>query len=292
MRIACIPALDEERTIAKVVIGCQKYVDKVVVCDDGSSDMTADIAERLGAEVIRHDRNMGKGEALRSLFLRAKKLGADVMVTIDGDGQHDPNEIPSLLKPLESGGVDIVIGSRFLAKGNSVPDHRRVMNKILNVMTIEGVSDTQSGFRAYGRRAIESLLPGEMGMGVDSELIIDAVQGGLTVAEVPASVSYGIGKTSKLNPAHHAVDVIFSLIKLTSMRHPLMFYGVPGLALVSFGLYYLFRAENLFSAQQTITPLTLTYGLLAFSITLFGLLALFTGIILFTISTVVRKNQG
>ena len=283
--------MDEERSIARVVIGCQKHVDKVVVCDDGSSDMTADIAERLGADVIRHDRNMGKGEAMRSLFKRAKKLDADVMVTIDGDGQHDPDEIPNLLKPLESGEVDIVIGSRFLTGGSGVPEHRAVMNRILSIMTIEGISDTQSGFRAYGKRAIEKLLPGEMGMGVDSEILIDAVKAGLVVAEVPASVSYGIGKTSKLNPAHHTADVVFSLVKLMSIRHPLVFFGVPGFALVSFGLYYLFRAETLFSAQQVITPLTLTYGLLAFSITLFGLLALFTGIILFTIATLVRKNQ-
>jgi glycosyltransferase involved in cell wall biosynthesis len=292
LKVACIPALNEERTIAMMVLGCQRYVDRVIVCDDGSSDMTSEIAKRLGAQVIRHDTNVGKGEALRSLFKAAKSLGADVMVTIDGDAQHDPNEIPKLLKAMEETGADIVIGSRFLEGGESVPGHRRVVNRLLNVMTLDGVSDTQSGFRAYGKRAVDDLLPAERGMGVDSEILIDAAAGGLTIVEVPIAVSYGVGVTSKLNPAHHTLDVGFSLIKLTSIRHPLLFYGVPGAALVLVGVYYLVRTVTLFSEQQVVTNLTLTYGLLAFSITLFGLLALFTGVILFTVSTLVRKGQA
>jgi glycosyltransferase involved in cell wall biosynthesis len=86
--IACIPAYNEEKTIAKVIIKTQKYVDKVIVCDDGSKDMTSEIAERLGAIVIKHERNMGKGEALRNLFKKAIELNADIVITLDGDGQH------------------------------------------------------------------------------------------------------------------------------------------------------------------------------------------------------------
>lgn len=293
LRVACIPAYDEERTIAKVVIGCQKYVDRVVVCDDGSTDLTAEIAERLGADVIKHPSNMGKGEALRSLFKAARKLDADVMVTIDADGQHDPKEIPQLLTELDKGEADIVIGSRFVKGGDSskMPPHRKVMNKLFNAMTLEGVSDTQSGFRAYGRKAINGIVPGEAGMGVDSEILIDAASGGLVIEEVPITVSYGVGKTSKLNPAHHSLDVIFSLVKLVSIRHPLLFYGIPGLGLLVVGIFYFYKTIALFSHTQIITTLMLTYGFLAFALAFFGLLALFTGVILFTISTVVRKGQ-
>jgi glycosyltransferase involved in cell wall biosynthesis len=291
LRVVCIPAYNEERTIAMMVIGCQAHVDRVIVCDDGSGDMTGEIARRLGADVIRHDKNMGKGQALRSLFIEVRKLGGEVMVTIDADAQHDPSEIPKLLAPLESGDADIVVGSRFLRTGDTVPKHRRVVNKLFNLMTIDGISDTQSGFRAYGSRAIQRILPAEAGMGVDSEILMDAAHDGLRIVEVPVTVSYGVGKTSKLNPAHHTLDVFFSIIKITSIRHPLVFYGIPGSALVLVGLYYLYRTIALFSVQQQITPLTLSYGLVAFAITIAGLLALFTGVILFTISSVVRKSQ-
>ena len=291
LRVACIPAYNEERTIAKVLIGCQAYVDKVIVCDDGSDDMTSEIASRLGAEVIRHERNMGKGQALRSLFIAAKRLGSDVMVTIDADAQHDPSEIPQLLTPLSSGEADIVIGSRFLGSEGSVPQHRRIVNKLFNLMTMDGISDTQSGFRAYGKKAIQGILPAEAGMGVDSEILMDAAGDGFRIVEVPITVSYGIGKTSKLNPAHHTLDVVFSIVKLTSIRHPLLFYGLPGLVLMSIGLYYLYRTLALFSEQQQITTLTLSYGLISFAVAIFGLLAFFTGVILFTISSLVRKTQ-
>ncbi|MEM4234770.1 MAG: glycosyltransferase family 2 protein, partial [Candidatus Methanomethylicaceae archaeon] len=116
--IACIPAYNEERNIASVLLKTMKYVDKVIVCDDGSLDMTGEIAERLGAEVIRHERNMGYGAALRSLFKRSAELDPDVMVTIDADSQHNPEDIKRLTDPVLKGEADIVIGSRLLVEGN------------------------------------------------------------------------------------------------------------------------------------------------------------------------------
>ncbi|MGH9920908.1 MAG: glycosyltransferase family 2 protein, partial [Nitrososphaerales archaeon] len=103
LRVAGIPALNEEKTIGRVVLLAQKHVDQVFVIDDGSEDMTGQIAERLGAKVIRHPQNMGKGEALRSLFSACRDMGADVLVTLDGDNQHEADEIPLLIGPLESG---------------------------------------------------------------------------------------------------------------------------------------------------------------------------------------------
>ena len=289
IKVACIPAYNEEKTIGKVVVRAQDYVDEVLVCDDGSKDMTAGIAERLGAKVIRHEQNMGKGEAFRSLFSACRDMGADVMVTLDGDDQHEPAEIPQLLEPLARGEADIVIGSRF-NDTNEIPAHRRVGNRLLNAVTLAGVSDTQSGFRAYNKRAVQLLHPSETGMGVDSELLMDASRQGLRILEVPVSVKYGIGKTSTHNPVYHTLDVLTSAIKLTSIRHPMTFYGIPGLVITLVGFYFIIHAYLLFLSQQLLTDLVLTYALMGFSVSIFGLFTFFTGIILFTLSTVLKKG--
>jgi glycosyltransferase involved in cell wall biosynthesis len=109
-----IPAYNEEKTIARAVLGAQKHAHIIIVCDDGSSDLTGEIADRLGAVVVRHEKNLGYGAALQSLFERAKELNADVLVTLDSDGQHNPAEIPRLVKPIEDGVAEVVLGSRFL----------------------------------------------------------------------------------------------------------------------------------------------------------------------------------
>lgn len=289
--MACIPAFNEERTIAKVVLAAKAFVDEVIVVDDGSTDSTGQIAGALGAKVIRHSRNMGKGEAMRSLFSACRDLGADFMVTLDGDGQHEPAEIPLLVDPLKRNEADIVIGARFHDGNTGIPAHRRVGNKLLNAVTISGVSDTQSGFRAYSRKAVQALRPSESGMGVDSEILMDASKNGLRIMEVPVSVKYGIGKTSTHNPVYHTVDVLTSAIKLTSIRHPMTFYGIPGLVVTLIGFYFVIHAYLLFLSKQLITDLVLTYALAGFSIGIFGLFTFFTGIILFTLSTVLRKGS-
>lgn len=289
--MACIPAFNEERTIAKVILGARAFVDRIVVADDGSTDATGEIATALGAKVIRHSRNMGKGEAMRSLFTECRDLGADVMVTLDGDGQHEPAEIPILVDPLKRNQADIVIGARFHDGNTGIPAHRRMGNKLLNAVTIPGVSDTQSGFRAYSKKAVQAIRPTESGMGVDSEILMDASKSGLRIVEVPVSVNYGIGKTSTHNPVYHTVDVLTSAIKLTSIRHPMTFYGIPGVVVTLLGFYFVVHAYLLFLGKQVITDLVLTYALVGFSVGIFGLFTFFTGIILFTVSTVLRKGS-
>jgi len=230
--VACIPAYNEELTIAKVVLKARRHVDKVIVCDDGSTDMTAEIAEACGAEVIRHERNMGYGAAIGSLLKRAREVGADIMVTLDADGQHDPDYIPRLIEPVMRGEADIVIGSRFLANEADIPAYRRIGIKIINWVTGRGsnkISDTQSGFRAYSRKAIEVILPTETGMGVSTEILLRAEERGLKVKEVPVRIIYDVERPSKMNPIAHGLDVVFSTIKHLSIRHPLMFYGIPGI---------------------------------------------------------------
>ena len=290
-KVACIPAFNEERTIGKVVVGALKHVDQVVVCDDGSEDMTSDIAEKLGAKVIRHGENMGKGEAFRSLFSACRDMGADIMVTLDADDQHEPAEIPQLIDPVVKGEADVVIGARF-NNGNKIPAHRRVGNRLLNAVTLDGVTDTQSGFRAYSKKAIQALRPTEAGMGVDSEILMEASRKGLRIMEVPITVRYGIGKTSTHNPIYHTIDVFTSAIKLTSVRHPMTFYGIPGFIIALAGFYFVAHAYLLFVSSQSLSNLVIIYALMGFSIGIFGLFTLFTGIILFTISTVLRRGTG
>lgn len=272
------------------MIRAQKFVDEVLVCDDGSADMTAAIAEKLGARVIRHERNMGKGEAFRSLFSACRDMGADVMITLDGDDQHDPGEIPKLVEPLANDQADIVIGARFHGGNTNIPTHRKVGNKLLNAVTVDGISDTQSGFRAYNKKAIAAIRPTESGMGVDSEILMDASKLGLRILEVPVSVQYGIGKTSTHNPIYHTVDVLTSAIKLTSIRHPMTFYGIPGMVITLLGFYLVVHAYLVFLTQQAISDIVLVYALTGFSLGIFGLFTFFTGIILFTLSTVLRKG--
>jgi len=202
--VALIPAYNEERTIAKVVLMTQKHVDKVIVCDDGSTDMTTEIAKRLGAEVVRHDRNMGYGEALQCLFRRAMEFGADIIITLDGDGQHDPSEIPALIKPILKDDVAVVVGSRFLdrKKTESVPLYRRFGVKALTKLALgtnSKMSDAQCGFRAYGRKALEGLEFSESGTGISFEILIKAKKSGLKVVEVPIGSSYHGRKRLKRN---------------------------------------------------------------------------------------------
>ena len=291
--VACIPAHNEERTIARVVIQAQKYVDRVVVCDDGSSDMTAEITEKLGATVVRHERNVGYGAALRSLFGEARRLDADVVVTLDADGQHDPKMIPSLLEPTIRGEADIVIGSRFLGNEQEIPTYRRfgieIITKFGNVCSRCGIRDAQSGFRAYNRKALDLLEPTECGMGASLELLMKAQENRLTVKEIPIVVEYTVEKPSECNPLYHGLDVVASTVKHLSIRHPLFVYGIPGLLLCIMGILFGFWALDIFSKTR---ELVTNIALLSSGSLILGVLLMATGMILFTMISVLREEAS
>ena len=109
-----IPAFNEEKNIAGIISKLKKYADTIIVCDDGSTDLTAKISEELGAIVITHEKNKGYGASINSLFLKAKELETNVFVTFDADGQHRVIDIPIVIKPVINNEADLVIGSRFL----------------------------------------------------------------------------------------------------------------------------------------------------------------------------------
>lgn len=285
-----IPALDEEGTIAKVIVRSKKHVARVLVVDDGSKDDTASIAKGLGATVISHGKNLGKGAAIRDCFAWAKRSGADVLVTLDGDGQHDPSFIPKLVNALQKAKADVVIGSRR-TRPPEMPRYRWLGERALDLATQvrigERVVDAQSGFRAYSRKAIENLVAAEYGMGVDSETIMRAHRAGMKITEIPITATYAGLKPSSQNPVMHALDVIFSVVKFVSIRHPLTFYGGFSAAALSISLIFGWITLDYYQRWgRVITNL----ALISIASGIVGFLALFTGIILFTLITVVREK--
>ncbi len=292
MIVVCIPARNEEKTIASVLIKAKPHADKIIVCDDGSSDMTPKIAQALGAEVITTKSSPGYGSALESLFSRALQLAPDVMVTLDADGQHDPDEIPTLVKPIVENKCDIVVGSRF-KKGRSksaTPAYRRAgiltITKLTETASGLKLTDAQSGFRAYGRTALRTIAPVELGMGASVELLMRAGETKLRVTEVPASIKHGNLDTSTHNPVYHGMDVVSSIFKFVAMRHPLIFFGIPGAITIVFGLGFGYFTIQDYALQAK--PIT-NIALLSMAIVSSGLLLVFMGLILFTLSSLIKE---
>ena len=229
--IAAIPCLNEGQFISDIVTRARRYVDRVIVVDDGSTDNTCEIAKAAGAEVIRHERRQGPGVATMSGFEAAKTYDADILITLDGDGQHNPDEIPQVLAPIFRGEADLVIGSRFLQPNlnqsqpvstslNHAPKYRKfgidIINWLYNFGSKFRVSDSQSGFRAHSRKLFEAIDITEKGFGFSVQVLIQARQKGFLVKEVPISCIYH-PESSSLNPMAHGLGVALSVIKLRFM---------------------------------------------------------------------------
>lgn len=238
--LAAIPAWNQEMRVASVVLLARNFVDTVLVVNDGSADRTAVVAERAGAVVVSHVDNRGYGGAIQSCFHYAKDNGFDAMIILDSDGQHDPEDVPRVLDPIINGVADISIGSRFLDSDTKVPFYRKVGIGVITGVT-KGVSngmtlkDSQSGFRAYSRKAIEVLLPRDNGMGASVELLLDANKLGLKIVEIPVSISYD-EESSTQNPIKHGLSVIGSIVRYVEFDHPLLVFWVTGLVLFMIGL--------------------------------------------------------
>ena len=194
-----------------------EYVDEVIVADDGSVDNTAQVAEAAGAIVIKSAFNQGAGQATKTCFRVAKERDADVLVTLDSDGQHNAEEIPRVLAPIIERGADLVIGSRFLDDNYNIPRYRRfginVITSLLNIASEVKVSDSQSCFRAYSKRAIDSLHITEPGFAFSIELLVQARRKGLAISEVPISCVYHSASHTR-NPVVHGVGVALSVVRL------------------------------------------------------------------------------
>jgi len=237
---AVIPAYNEELAIGSVVLKTLEQVDRVIVVDDGSTDATAQIAKAAGAMVISLDKNQGKAWALMRGLREARERGFDFVVTLDGDGQHDPREIPNILAPLLSDEADLVIGSRFLGGGRASPRYRRMGQSILDKVTALGsrreITDSQSGFRALNRRALENLDFQSSDYSIESEMIIHFSSKGMRMKEVPISSNYDVPNKHKKHPLSHGLSVLNRIVGTVGYRRPLLLFGVPGLLLFLVGV--------------------------------------------------------
>ena len=289
MKLACIPAYNEASHIESLVKSAKNHVDSVIVCDDGSTDNTAKIARNAGAVVISQS-NQGYGAAISTLFDYARRNNAKIMVTLDGDGQHNPEQIPLLLDAIISHGVDVSVGSRFLGDSEA-SGYRKAGIKIItsaaNYGTSLKISDSQSGFRAYSQKAIDAIHPTEQGMAVSTEILLKISNKGLSLAEVPISVTYG-PDTSEHNSVSHGVSVLMNTLKYVSIKHPLKFYGIPGLFLTVAGLVL----GGVF-LEAYLNDQTLFYGSLFGAVVLFllGAILSVTAIILFSMANLIRDSK-
>ena len=281
--IACIPAYNTEQSIEEVVKETLKHVTDVIVIDDGSYDRTAEVAERAGAIILKHVTNMGYGAALRSGFSMALQNKADIIVTLDGDLQHNPDHIPSLVKPILDGKAEIVIGARVDEDKRGIPAYRktgvRVITKLVQYSGIPA-SDAQSGFRAYSARALRMVLPNltNTGFGLSTELLAEAARYNFLIAEVPIVIRYNTGvRTSTKNPLSHGADVVYSLIYYISERRPLLTIGLPGIIFLAVGIVGMVNVLEIFNKTRQFAIGT---GIFTIGAVVLGVILVFTAVIL------------
>lgn len=281
--IAVTAAYNEDRFIGSVVLKARRYVDHVIVVDDGSQDATAAVAEAAGAQVVLHEHNRGKAEAVNTGLSRARDMGAAIVVLLDADGQHDPDQIPALIAPIQSGTADVVVGSRFLGTRSRIPRWRifgqHALTLATNVASGVPLTDSQSGYRALSRSALERLrFRRNGGFSIESEMQFLVRQHGLTLSEVPVTMTYA--ERSKRNPFGHGLQVLNAIITLVSQHRPLFFFGISGMILLLTGVALGLLVIDRYNTYKT---LAVGYALISILLDVAGIQTLFTGVILHSI---------
>ncbi|HIH45009.1 MAG TPA: glycosyltransferase family 2 protein [Candidatus Methanoperedenaceae archaeon] len=287
-----LPALNEEVAIGSMVLRARRFVQHVLVIDDGSRDHTSEVAELAGAEVIRHPKNMGKGAALRTGFEAAVRGGAKVIVTLDADGQHDPADIPRLVAPILSGEADMVNGSRYVnGNGNSTPAYRRlgqaILDKATNLNAGLHITDTQSGFRAFAADSAHVFRFRANGLAIESEMLSDAAAAGLRVKEVEIGVRYDVEGSTE-HPLRHGLKVLVNVLHDMELRRPLYYFTVPGILMAGVGVFM-----GLDFLRDFYLGKGLMFGptLLMILLTLVGTFMAFTGLILHTMAKLIAQMK-
>ena len=288
-----IPAFNEEKNIAAIITKLKKIADTIIVCNDGSTDSTSEIAQNLGVIVINHPKNLGYGAGIKSIFNKSKEIGSEVLVTFDGDGQHRLEDVKKVVEPIEKNEADIVIGSRFLDDAEKkIPRYRKLGIKIITNVTNstlkEKITDSQSGFRAYSKNVISKLNISDFGMGVSTEILIKSSSMGFNIMEVPIIIRYG-DETSTHNSVSHGTSVLFSTIKYTSIERPLAFYGIPSVIFLIIGSIFSYSAIQYYVEIGRLNPNLALIGASAF---LIGIVFFITAILLFSLVSVVREGKN
>ncbi len=288
-----IPAFNEEKNIAKMIVKLKKIYDEIIVCNDGSTDLTGEIAENLGVIVINHKQNLGYGAGINSIIKKSKEIDTDILVTFDADGQHKVEDVKKVIEPIKNGDADLVIGSRFLSKTKEkIPEYRKIGINIITKVTNAGlkkkITDSQSGFRAYSKDLISKLDISDMGMGISTEILIKTNSLGFRIAEIPITILYE-GKTSTQNPISHGTSVLFSTIKYTSIEHPLKFYGIPSLIFFVIGLSFTFLSIDYYMEVGRINP---NVTIVAAGTTAIAVILLVTSVLFYSLATIVEGNKS
>lgn len=288
--IVAMPAYNEEKYVGSVVLAAKQYAGEVIVINDGSNDQTSKIASLAGATVIDHKKNEGYGSSIQTILAEANKKKPDVLVIIDADGQHKSEEIPRLIKAVLEGN-DLVIGSRKLQKDNNTPLYRKVGQKILlyltNFQSGKRLTDTESGFRAFSKKAIDVLVVNEGGMAVSAETVVKAAEKGLKIKEVPISIIY-TADGSTLNPIWHGLQVLSSLILMISATRLISLFWLGGIVSIALGLYAFFKFVNIYYQYKAIAIGT---GFAALLLILIGIQSIFAGVLLKRLSKINRWNH-
>ena len=275
--LVAMPAYNEGKYISSLVAEARQYGDKVLIVDDGSTDDTSETARLAGAIVIQHKENKGYGAAVQSILAEAKRIAPDILVLLDADSQHNPNEIPRLVKPI-SEGFDLVIGSRKLLRDN-IPFYRRIGQGVISyfcyILSGEKLSDSESGFRVFSRKAVGMLELREDGMSISAETVAKAAEKGLKITEIPISITY-TRDGSTLNPVRHGFGVLSRIIAMISERRPLFLFGLGGTILTLLGLLVGIRVISVVSGGGEVATSTVLVLVLFLAI---GILSIFTGVI-------------
>jgi glycosyltransferase involved in cell wall biosynthesis len=286
--VVAIPAYNEDRFIGSLVLKLQAPDRQVLVVDDGSTDATATVAAAAGATVARHTQNQGKTAAVATAFEHARRMGANVLVLIDGDSQHDPADVDALIEPILSGDADMVVGSRFAGVRSVIPRWRVAGQHALTLATNIGsglhLSDTESGFRAFSRRALDEMRFNGTGFSIEPATQFQAKAHGLRVVEVPIHVHYE--QALKRNPVWHGVGQVDAILRLVAEHRPLLFFGLPGVLLVLAGLALGLQVVRIYDATQ---QLAIGYSLITVLLVIVGIVATFVGIMLHAIRGLISE---
>ena len=293
MKIAIgLPAFNEEKNIGKIIAQLLDKSYSVIVCNDGSSDSTGIIAEKMGAIIINHKKNLGYGAAIGSIFRKARDEKFDILVTFDSDGQHRISDIEKMIEPIQNKTADIVIGSRFTEDGKAdMPRYRKmgikVITNLVNSQTGKNITDSQSGFRSYSSEVLSKMNLSENGMGVSTEILIKANKQKLKIIEIPITILYE-GETSTHHPISHGTSVVLSTMKFISIEHPLKFYGIPGIGFFLIGLFFaIWTIQEFTTSGRIITNISL----IGVGSIIFGMILTMTSIMLYSLVNVVRERR-
>jgi len=293
LKLAVIPCYNEAATIGTVVLKTKHHVDKVLVVDDGSEDDTAKIAIDAGAVVISHKKNVGKSSAIKTGFKYSIKNNFKYVITIDGDGQHNPDEIPNVLNDVINNGHDISIGTRF-GFSTEMPGWRKIGKRVLDYATSFGsggnVTDSQCGFRAFNHKAIKYITPKLNGeaFNVESEQLIVANDSGLKVGKTRVMCKYKGLDTSTKNPTSHGFSVLKYVLWLVAERRPMLFITVPGFIMVILGLIFGIYTLQYYN-QTHVFPIA--YAILVSILLIIGVIGMFMGLVLNVLPHIIKRAK-